>query len=99
MEHYAAQTRKDVQNKIDAEIAKVSYDRKSLLRSIVESLHIADFSESARLQMTIARFATLLVALSVQADRIQRWMVGLTVAIAIMTFVLLVLTIVMLTKM
>jgi hypothetical protein len=99
MEHYGAQTRRDVENKIDVEIAKVGDERKSLLRSIFESLHIADFSESARLQMTIARFATLLVALSAQADRIQRWMVGLTVAIAIMTLVLVVLTIVMLTKM
>jgi hypothetical protein len=98
MDHYAPKTRKEVEANIDTEIVKVDADRRQILRSIFEASHIADFSDSARLQCTIARFATLLVSLSIQADRIQRWMIGLTVAIAVMTLVLMVLTGIMLAK-
>lgn len=99
MDQYSTQTRKDAEAKIDAEIAKVSLDRREILRSIFASLHLASMQDPARLQTTVARFATLLVALSLQADGIQRWMIRLTWAIAIMTFVLVVLTVIMLAKM
>jgi len=99
MEHYAPQTRKDVEAKIEAELSTVNQGRREILKLIFESLHLADFSDTARLQTTIARFATLLVSLSIQAHRIQRWMVILTVVIAVMTLALLVLTGIMLAKM
>src|SRR5207247_1123529 len=56
MDHYAPQTRKKVDADIDAELAKISADRRELLRRIFESMHIPDLNDTARLQGTIAKF-------------------------------------------
>jgi hypothetical protein len=53
------------------------------------------FSGVAR---TVAGFARLVAVLSTQADRLQRWVVVLTVAIAVMTAAILWLTWVMASK-
>lgn len=99
MKHYTRDTRKSVEADISAEIAKLSGDRKAILRSIFESMHDADVSDTGRLQTTVARFASLLCSLSIQADTIQAWMLRLTIAITVMTAVLIALTVVMLLKM
>lgn len=98
MDHYSPETRRKVDAEIENEIAHVSRDRTMLLKRLFEAMHDAEMSSEARTQTVIARFAALLCSLSNQADRIQAWMVGLTIAIAIMTAAMLGLTFVMLWK-
>ena len=57
------------------------------------------YGSDKQVSQVLASFAALLVAFSRQADRIQQWMVILTVSIAVMTLVLVGLTIAMLIKM
>jgi len=67
-------------------VQAVSRSHREILREIQNvAWNPLETNDAKKISTTMARFATLLVSLSIQADRIQRWMVGLTVIIAVMT--------------
>jgi len=96
---YSEETQRQVDAKIEEEVVATTKERREILRSIHQVVYNPDMSDTGRITKVIARFATLLVSLSIQADRIQRLLIWLTVAIAALTLVLVALTIVMLCKM
>jgi hypothetical protein len=96
---YSPETQQRVDAKVEAEVAASAKERREILHSLHHAVYDLNMSDTGRITTVVARFATLLVSLSIQADRIQRWMIWLTVAIAIMTLVLVALTVVMLCKM
>jgi hypothetical protein len=86
------------QESIEAEIKKVSENRREILRLIHEATFDRSMNETGRITTVIARFATLLVSLGEQADSIQKKMVWYTCVIALLTAALFVLTLVLLFK-
>jgi hypothetical protein len=84
---------------IDSEVTAASASARDILRSIHSATFREDWSENARLTTTMARFATLLVRLADDTEKSQRKMNVLTIAIVALTFVLAVLTAVMVFKM
>jgi len=71
---------------VEKEVSSVASDRREILRNIVREAFkpLSPTEESERASRTLSKFSVLLVALSEQADRVQRWMVILTVAITVM---------------
>ena len=75
-------------------------DQKSSNKLISEIRDIVDNRAAQRdsiVQIT-ARFAELIAIFNRQSSRVQNWMIFLTISIAIMTLVLIVLTIAMIIK-
>jgi len=79
-------------------------DLKKTAEHLLADIHDESLDDQSRagemtVARTMARFASLLVLLSIQADRqarqnlsIQRWLIGLTVVLVFLTIALLVLT-------
>ena len=90
------------EKRIENGVAAASNDRLTILRSIHEAAENSEASrEDIMIKRTIARFANLLVKLSVQADKItqenlamQRKLVRLTWTLNFLTFVLLVVAVI-----
>ena len=90
--------------RVEQEVSLCSKDRKEILRNIAEmAFHpLGPRDEGQRVSQTTARFAALLVSLSVQADaqfqknveiqekliRLNTWLIGLTVALLVFTAIL-----------
>ncbi len=89
---YPPDVQEQVNKKIEAGVSASTAESSDILREIHTVAFSMDEPDFRRLPRIMAMFATLTVSLSIKADRIQRWMIGLTVAIAIMTAVLIVLT-------
>ena len=83
---------------IESEVKKISEDRREILRSIHEAVFDKSMSDTGRIITVIARFATLLVSLSEQADSIQNKVVWYTRVIALLTAALFILTLVLFFK-
>jgi hypothetical protein len=86
------------QESIESEIKKVSKNRREILRLIHEATFARNMNETGRITTVIARFATLLVSLSEQADSIQKEIIWFNRIIAFLTLVLTLLTLVLLFK-
>jgi len=84
--------KKAIDERVAAEVSAVEKPRREILHSIHESVFDQSLAPQMSLARTEARVATLLVSLSEQADRLQRWLIGLTVVIAILTLILVFLT-------
>jgi fatty acid desaturase len=96
---YSSDDQKKVDAKIETGVSASTKEASAILREIHETawnLNEPDWRRSARI---MAMFATLTVSLGIKADRVQKSMVILTVAIGIMTLVLLALTALMTYKM
>ena len=87
-----------VNRSTEAEVKKVSENKHEILRSIHEAVFDKSMSDTGRIITVIARFATLLVSLSEQADSIQNKVVWYTRVIALLTAALFILTLVLLFK-
>jgi len=79
-----------IKTKIDDEVANVSKTRREILQLIFEMAYKTVESDDIKNRITTARFATLLVNLSEQADKITRKLVCLTWALIFLTVGLLV---------
>lgn len=82
---YSPEAQKKVDATIVQEVAAVTHDRRDILKSIHESVHDLRVFDAQKISLTQARFATLLVSLSEQADKttqqnldMQRVVVSLT---------------------
>jgi hypothetical protein len=62
----------EIKAKIDDEVATASKTPREILKSIWESAYVLDGRDDINIRRTMARFATLLVNLSEQADTITR---------------------------
>ena len=83
-------------------LQEAEQDAKKTPRQLLNDIKIKAhdlYGGEKQVSQVLAAFAALLVVLSAQADRIQRWMGILTVAVAVMTLALVGLTIAMLAKM
>jgi len=80
----------EIKAKIDKEVAAASNKTREILQSIWESAYVLEGRDDINSRRTIARFATLLVNLSEQADKIHRQMVRLNWTLVFLTFALLV---------
>ena len=81
---------KEVAAKVEAGVSASTKEASSILREIHKRALDATVSDTQKLADVMAMFATLVVSLSIKADRMQVWMIILTVLIAIMTALLLV---------
>ena len=82
------------EKKIDDEVANASKTPREILRLIFEMAYKTVEPDDIKSRITMARFATLLVNLSEQADKITRKLVCLTWALVFFTVALFVLTLV-----
>jgi hypothetical protein len=80
----------EIKAKIDAEVAAASKKPPEILQSIHEVVFDFEIPNDVKITRTMARFATLLVNLSEQADKITRKLVCLTWALVFLTVALLV---------
>jgi hypothetical protein len=79
-----------IKTKIDDEVANVSKTPREILQLIFEMAYKTVESDDIKNRITMGRFATLLVNLSEQADKITRKLVCLTWALVFLAFALLV---------
>jgi hypothetical protein len=84
---------KQIADKIEAGVSASTEEAAAILRQIHETAWDAKIPNDKKMTSLMAMFATLIVSLSIKADRLQRWLVGLTVVIAILTLVLVALTV------
>ena len=96
---YSPEDQKKVEAKIESGISASTKEAGAILREIHETVWDLNIPDERKMTRVTALFATLTVSLSIKADRVQKWMIWLTIAIAAMTLVLLALTFVMLCKM
>jgi len=89
---YSPDDQKKVEAKIEAGISASTKEAGTVLRAIHETVWDLNIPHEQKTLQINAWFATLTVSLSIKADRIQKWMVILTIAIAVMTAVLVALT-------
>jgi len=83
---------KKIADKIEAGVSASTKESSAILRQIHETVYDVKIPDDKRMASVMAMFATLVVSLSIKADRLQRWLIWLTVTIAILTLVLVVLT-------
>jgi hypothetical protein len=83
----------EIEAKIDTEVAAASKTPREILKSIWESAYVVSGQDAINIRRTMARFATLLVNLSEQADKISRKVECLTRTLVALTVALLVVTV------
>ncbi len=83
-----------IKAKIDAEVAAASKKPREILQSIHEVVFDFEIPNDVKITRTMARFATLLVNLSAQADKITRKLVCLTWTLVFFTVALLVVAVI-----
>jgi hypothetical protein len=96
---YSPDVQKKVDAKIDAGLSATTAEASVILRAMHTTAYDLNIDPIHKSALIMAWLGTLTVSLSIKADRVQRSMVRLTVAIAVMTLVLVGLTVVMLRKM
>jgi len=89
---YSPEDQKKVEAKIDAGVSASTQEASAILREIHETTWDLNIPYEKKAARVMAMFATLVVSLSIKADRVQKWMVVLTVLIAVMTAAILGLT-------
>ena len=89
---YSPEVQRKVDAKIEAGVSASTAEAGVILREIHQVAFDLNEPEFRRMPRIMAMFATLTVSLSIKADKVQRWMVILTIAIGVMTLVLLILT-------
>ena len=89
---YSPEDQKKVDAKIEDGVSASAKEVGAILREIHETVWNLNIPDERKMARVMAMFATLTASLSIKADRIQRWMVVLTVAITIMTAAILFLT-------
>lgn len=83
---------KKIADKIEAGVSASTKEASAILRQIHETVWDVKIPDDKKITSVMAMFATLIVSLSIKADRLQRWLVWLTVTIFILTLVLVWLT-------